>query len=262
MSSSGFPVTFVTRGSRRSVGAVRVLSYGDQSLPHGTSIWILAVPDRLIAETARTLKDLGFLGPASIAGHLSGALPSSLLEEAAGPLYGRFSAHPLLAFPPADAVRPMPPGSTVLIEGDPTGELMAHALFGAAGAETCAIDPARKPLAHAAAVLAANLAATLIWSAADALKASGVSDSLVVSTRLMQSLLDNLGARPVAAVITGPIARCDPATVLANLQALDEYDTSLARLYRDLAERLANALHDAGTLPEDAWLMIRATLKN
>ncbi len=208
----------------------------------------------------RSLRDAGALGPFSVVGHLSGALPSSILSDAAGPLGGCFSAHPLLAFPPTVPPRPMPHGTMVLIEGDPLGERMAHALFGAAGAETAAVDPLRKPLVHAAAVMTANLSAALVWSAADALRDSGVPDPLRVSARLLKSLVDNLGDRPDAAALTGPIARGDATTVGANLAALDARDPGLGRLYRDLALRLADALRDAGTLPEESWRTIRAIL--
>jgi len=154
----------------------------------------------------------------------------------------------------------MPHGTTVLIEGDPLGERMAHALFGAAGAETAAVDPLRKPLVHAAAVMTANLSAALVWSAADALRDSGVPDPLRVSARLLRSLVDNLGERPDAAALTGPIARGDATTVSANLAALDARDPGLGRLYRDLALRLADALRDAGALPEESWRTIRTIL--
>jgi predicted short-subunit dehydrogenase-like oxidoreductase (DUF2520 family) len=261
LAAAGFPVTLVSRDAPRRIGTIQALPHGDPGLPRGTSLWILAVPDRLVADTARDLARQGFLGPASVAGHLSGALPSEILEDAAGPLYGRFSAHPLLAFPPAFPPLPMPPGATVLIEGDAKGAPIAHALFGAAGAQTSPVEPDRKPLVHAAAVLSANLAAALVWSAADALRDSGVPDPLGVATRLLRSLVDNLGDRPDAAALTGPIARGDPVTVQANLRALDQRDPALGRLYRDLALRLADALHDAGTLPEEPWRTIRTILE-
>jgi predicted short-subunit dehydrogenase-like oxidoreductase (DUF2520 family) len=262
LAMAGFPVTLVSRDAPRRVGPLDIRPYGDPTLPTGTAPWILAVPDRLIAATCRALHESGFLGASSVVGHLSGALPASILTDAIGPLAGRFSAHPLLAFPLPFPPRPMPHGTTVLIEGDPTGELVAHALFGAAGAETAAVDPARKPLVHAAAVLSANLAAALVWSAADALRDSGVPDPLKVSTRLLKSLVDNLGDRPDAAALTGPIARGDAPTVLANLAALEARDPSLGRLYRDLALRLADALRDAGTLPEVPWRTIREILES
>lgn len=260
LSSAGFPVTLVSRDAPCTVGHLPVLPPGDPGLPRGLAVWILAVPDRIIPDAARTLRRGGFLGPSSVVGHLSGALPSSLLAEAAGPLAGRFSAHPLLAFPPASPPRAMPFGVTVLIEGDAAGAPVAHALFAAAGAETSPVDPDRKPLVHAAAVLAANLSAALVWSAADALRDSGVPDPLGVSTRLLRSLVENLGDRPDAGALTGPIARGDSTTILANLQALDARDPALGRLYRDLAYRLADALHDAGTLPEVPWRTIRTIL--
>lgn len=261
LAASGFPVTLVSREAPRRAGSLDVCPYGDPGLPRGTAAWILAVPDRLIAGTASTLHDQGFVGPSSVVGHLSGAMSSSILSDAAGPLGGRFSAHPLVAFPPPLPPRPMPFGTTVLIEGDPAGQAVAHALFAAAGAETAPVDPARKPLVHAAAVLAANLAAALVWSAADALRDSGVPDPLGVSTRLLRSLVDNLGDRPDAAAITGPIARGDTSTIIANLAALEARDPTLGRLYRGLALRLADALHDAGSLPEEPWRMIRVILE-
>ncbi len=261
LSQAGFPVLLVSRNAPRRIERIQVLPAGDPALPRGTAVWILAVPDRLVTATAASLASGGFLGPSSVVGHLSGAMPSSVLADPARPSGGLFSAHPLVAFPPPIPPRPMPQGTTVLIEGDGTGTLVAGALFAAAGAEVSGVDPARKPLVHAAAVLSANLAAALVWSAADVLRHAGVPDPLAVSGRLLQSLADNLGDRPDATALTGPIARGDVATVRSNLSALYQQDPSLGRLYRDLALRLADAVHDAGSLPEESWRTIRAILE-
>lgn len=228
----------------------------DLTGPPGPRILLLAVPDRAIPAVVEQLADSGLARPTDIVGHLSGALTSSVLDRPDRPFAGRFSAHPLHAFSPAVTAVPMPAGTAVMVEGDTMGQAAAMQLFARAGAAVALIDPARKALCHAAAVIAGNLPAALLLAASRGLDASGVPDPTGVAIRLADSLLRNWATLPHPRALTGPVARGDLQTLRANRAALAD-QPELSRLYADLSSQLADALRDAGVLDEATWHTIR-----
>lgn len=225
----------------------------DGPRPHpGDAFVILAVPDRAIAEVAASLASRWRFTRGDRVGHLSGALSSAVLADAGVPAAACFSAHPLHPFAPAEAATPMPAGTFVMIEGAEPAASAAMALFREAGATVARIAPDRKPLCHAAAVLASNLPAALLLVATRALDDAGVPDAPAAAARLASGLLSNWVVRPDPRALTGPVARGDAATVMANLHALDARPEARAA-YRDLSVLLAGELHAAGVLDEEGW---------
>lgn len=235
--------------------------FKDLTGPPGPRILLLAVPDQAIAAVVSQLADSGLARPTDIVGHLSGALTSSVLDLPDRPFAGRFSAHPLHAFAPAAAPVPMPAGTAVMVEGDAMGQALAMRLFASAKAAVSPIDPERKPLCHAAAVIAGNLPAALLLAAARGLDEAGVPDPTGVAIRLADSMLRNWATLPHPRALTGPVARGDADTLRTNLAALSD-QPDLARLYADLSSRLADALHEAGVLDEVKWQSIRREMRD
>ena len=146
-----------------------------------------------------------------------------------------------------------------MIEGDAVGQEVAKSLFSTAGAHVAPIRPEAKPLCHAAAVLAANLPATLLLAAGRCLADAGVPEPAMTAGRLTASLLRNWAGNPHPAALTGPVVRGDAATVAANLDALADHP-EIVRLYADLTQRLANALRDADVIEEESWTRIHEAI--
>lgn len=254
---AGLPVRLFARSPASSPPALAVTPLARlRDSADRPAILLLAVSDRAIVPVLDDLDSRSLLRPGDIVGHLSGALPATVLQREGTPVGGRFSAHPLQAFAPAQACLPMPRGTTVMIEGDPAGSEAGHRLFLAAGARVASIRPEDKPLCHAAAVLASNLPATLLLSAARGLANAGVPDPGLTAGRLMASLLRNWAGNPHPAALTGPVARGDALTVSANLEALAD-SPEVARLYALLTRRLADALREAQVIEEESWTRIR-----
>lgn len=218
----------------------------------GDAFVILAVPDRAIAGVAAAMAVRWRFTDGDRVGHLSGAQPSTVLADAGVPRAACFSAHPLHPFAPAEPASPMPQGTFVMVEGAGPAAADAMALFRQAGATVAPIAADRKPLCHAAAVLASNLPAALLLAATRSLDDAGVPDPPAAAARLASGLLANWVARPDPRALTGPVARGDAATVAANLRALDARPTARAA-YRDLSLLLAGELHAAGVLDEEGW---------
>ncbi len=244
---AGFPVSLVIRRPAGRPLPVPSTNLDSLVLPSGRpAVVLFAVPDRLLAEVALSLASKADPGTRLVLGHLSGVFPSTgLAPDNRDRVIGRFSAHPLFAFPPAHPPLPLPGQVPFLIEGDEAGMTIARALVLSIDGLPIPIDPSRKPLAHGAAVLAANLPAELVFIAADVFRDLGVPDPERVAARLFRSLADNLDSLPSPAALTGPVVRGDRETVAANLEALVQWaggTPEVPSLYRRLSRRLASRI--------------------
>jgi predicted short-subunit dehydrogenase-like oxidoreductase (DUF2520 family) len=113
----------------------------------------------------------------------------------------------------------------------------------------------RRPLYHAAAVVASNYLPVLLALAARLLVHAGVDedDAVPALLPLMRGTLDNVAELGIGPALTGPVARGDIETVRLHLRMLPERE---ARLYRDLG-REAVALAEARGLGADLVAALR-----
>lgn len=209
----------------------------------------LAVPDGAVPEMAHALAGQGEAPEGCVAFHLSGALPVEVLAPLHARGYAVGSFHPLQAFahPVSGAQRLR--GSWVAVAGAPEAVAAARRLAAALEAGVLTVPEARRPLYHAAAVMASNFLPPLLDVAARLLERAGVphDQALPALLPLVRGTLDNLAEHGPAAGLTGPVARGDLETVALHLRALEGEER---RLYASLARELVR-LAWAG-LPEDA----------
>jgi predicted short-subunit dehydrogenase-like oxidoreductase (DUF2520 family) len=260
LAAAGMDVTFLTRRPVPAIGPVRALPAGHRSLPRGRAVFVLAVPDHSIVPVLQDLASRGIVTSDSFVGHLSGALGSAILARPEG-LAGVFSSHPLHAFPPPSPPRPMPAGTLVTVEGDGPGTACARLAFTRAGARVATIPASAKPLYHAAAVIASNLPAVLLWTASDLLRKAGIPDPVATTARLVGSFASNVTESPGMSSVTGPFVRADASTIASNLAALAATSPEAADLYRRLGVALSDRLRDERILSEAAWKTVLETLK-
>lgn len=206
-----------------AAGARRVAAAGRADLPDlssaGQDLLLIAVPDPALPEAAAVLARRP---QARVALHTSGSLDASVLGplRATGVAVG--SLHPLKAFP-----RPLPePGEArgvfFAVDGDPEARALAHRLAGAWGGVSAEVPPESRALYHFAATLAAGGVVTLLALAEDLAHRLGLPEAAV---RGYLELCRGAVAQAIdtgnpAAVLTGPAARGDRATVAGQLDAL------------------------------------------
>ena len=257
----GVSTKIATRGRTDLTEGVPTTTLNRLALPvPASTVLLFAVPDRFIHETASSLARRDDIARGiRAAGHISGALPSSILRDA-GLTCDVFSAHPLLSFPETRPARAMPVDTFVTVEGEPAARALAFRILLAAGARTVAIRSEDKPLCHAAAVLCANLPASLVWAASDLLASCGIPEAPLAATRLFCSMADNLAASPAPSAVTGPFARGDASTIALNLAALRERAPDTADIYIRLGRILLGRLRTDGVLTEDTWKRIEHDL--
>lgn len=228
----------------------------------GSSLILIATPD---AEIAGVAAELARIGAEELQGcvvlHTSGALDAGVLQPVREFGASVASMHPLQTFSGV-AVPPLE-GKLFAIEGDAMAVRTARKIARDLGAAPTSIEPAKKPLYHAAGALAAGHALVVVESAVQLLMSIGIKRTEAVRALLpmIKQMLQNyerLGAR---AAWTGPLARGDYDVVAKHLNVLQDYSPQYKEAYQalnHLAERVFE--HDsAGNVKQSGKSKAQAT---
>ena len=203
------------------VGSALAARLGDRMTGDEPDLVLLCVPDRAIADVARTIE------PGPWVAHTSGATPLSALD----PHERRFGLHPLQTFTRARGPEQLDGAyAAVTAESDDARDVgfwLAREL----GLEAFALDDSERALYHAGAVVASNFLVTLHRAAADLAQAAGAPPEALVP--LMHRVIEN------DFELTGPIERGDWETVEAHLATIRDRRPRLEPLYRALADATA-----------------------
>jgi predicted short-subunit dehydrogenase-like oxidoreductase (DUF2520 family) len=177
---------------------------------------IVAVRDDAIGAAAAELAHrAGTIGGAV---HLSGLSPVDVLDPLAdmGPI-GSF--HPLQTMPTPETGASRLAGAWVAVTtGDEDLRLRLRAMATSIGAVPFDLEDAAKPLYHAAAAASANFPLAALAMAADLFAAAGVP--FAAARPLVEAVIANAFDLGPAAALTGPVARGDVGTVVAQLAAV------------------------------------------
>ena len=218
---------------------------GPQPLPPGTTILLLAVPDSALAEVAYDLGRAGPAPPGCAAFHLAGALSTDVLAplHSAGYAVGTF--HPLQAVADPWIAGDRLMGAAFAISGEPAAVSAARRLADALGGLPLMIQPGRRPVYHAAAVVASNYLVALLSFSVRLMMETGVTEEEAVRALLplVRGTLDNVEQLGVRSALTGPIPRGDVDTVRLHLARLSPEDR---RLYCALGLELLRLSRMAG----------------
>ena len=214
LAGAGHPLVGVTaRSSASRERAARLLPHvpvlpADEVTNNADAV-LVAVPDNLIGEVARTLP----LTSAQYVVHLSGAHGLAPFEGlAATPV----ALHPSMTFP----------GGLVSLEGvmftataPDAARALVERLVKTLGAQVQWVADEQRARYHAGLVHGANHLTTLITQALAVLREAGVEDPAATLGPLVTATLDNT-LRSGHHALTGPIARGDVDTVAAHLAEL------------------------------------------
>jgi predicted short-subunit dehydrogenase-like oxidoreductase (DUF2520 family) len=204
----------------------------------GTAAVLIAVPDPVVSELAHAL---ALQGPAPIgcaAYHVSGALSVEVLAPLHGAGYAIGGLHPLQAISNPLTGADRIPGSHLAVTGSPVAIATARVLASALGCPILEVPESRRPVFHAAVVMASNFLPPLLDASARLLERAGVpyDRALPALATLVRGTLANIEEVGVDLAVTGPIARGDLDTIDLHLRALDPVER---RLYALLGMHLA-----------------------
>lgn len=228
----------------RSGDVLRARSVGTANLD-ARILWICA-PDSSIESTAEAIvarcRELGRSLRGQIVVHSSGALTVSVLRAALRAGAAVASIHPVMSFPTR---RPVPLDGVLFgVEAAAAVRPTLESLVGGLGGVAFPVDSRRKPLYHAAGVLASPLLVSALMAALETAQLAGLShpQALRLVEALSAASARNFFARGPAASFSGPLARGDASTIDLHLRALSRHPM-LGEVY------VALARHAVKTLP-------------
>ncbi len=197
-----------------------------------SSIIIVATPDDAILRVAEDLaKALQSLRVAtrrrsarpSIAVHTSGALSSRALQPLKAQGISIGSIHPLISISDKNGADDSLSHAFFSLEGDAAAIRVGKRMVQDLGGRSFVIDARRKPLYHAAAVMASPNLTALFDVALEMLNRCGISArrGRQILLPLVRSTLDNLVDQEPARALTGTFKRGDLATAKEHIDAID-----------------------------------------
>lgn len=214
---------------------------------------MIATGDSAISTCATQLSNTGILRPGDIVFHCSGALGSEILADVKSFDALIASVHPIKSFAePASAAASFR-GTFCGIEGDPEATARLTPLFENIGGLPLPLHSKTKALYHAGMAISANYLVTLLQWGIDTLEQAGLppETGLKVLEPMVRNTLDNIFELGPARALTGPITRRDHTIVRQHIEALQNWQPELAKLYRALGyETLKLAQKNGPALPD------------
>jgi predicted short-subunit dehydrogenase-like oxidoreductase (DUF2520 family) len=208
-------VTVIGSGRAGTAIAARLRERGIP-LRENAALRLLCVPDRAIAEVARSIE------PGPWVAHVSGATPLAALD----PHARRFSMHPLQTLTKNRGPEQLDGAWGGVTAESPEAHERALWLAETLGLRPFELADDRRVAYHAGAAFASNFLVTLYRIASGLVAEAGAPPEALVP--LMMRTIEN------GFQLTGPIARGDWQTVDRHRDALRE--TEWAQLYDDLVE--------------------------
>jgi predicted short-subunit dehydrogenase-like oxidoreductase (DUF2520 family) len=208
-------VSVIGAGRAGSAIAARLRERG-VAVREGADLRLLCVPDRAIAEVARSIE------PGPWVAHVSGATPLDALD----PHVQRFSVHPLQTLVRSRGPEQLDGAWAGVTAASPDGHARAVWLAETLGLRTFELADDRRAVYHAGAAVASNFLVTLYRVASQLVAEAGAPPEALVP--LMTRTIEN------GFELTGPIARGDWETVERHRAVLR--GTPFETLYETLEE--------------------------
>ena len=214
---------------------------------------LITTPDDQVAITAQRLA-VAHRAPVrgATALHTSGALSSDVLAPLAETGFNVGSLHPLVSVSDPRSGWENLTGAFYCLEGDGAAVRIARSIVRDLRGQSFSISSNRKPLYHAAAVMASGHVVALFDLATAMMVECGLTEVKArrVLLPLLESTVKNLMALDTAHALTGTFARGDLATVQRHLKALSVGDAAALEAYKLLGRRSLELAKDNGIRPQ------------
>jgi predicted short-subunit dehydrogenase-like oxidoreductase (DUF2520 family) len=227
------------RKAARFIGAGRALTLDSADLA-GARALLITTSDSALAEVSLALAKRRKDWKGTVVLHTSGAWPAGGGKSVFQPLRqcgaSAASLHPLQTVPSAKAGVLNLIGCSWAIEGDPQAVKLARRWVRALRGTAFILQPERKPVYHAAAVIACAGVVTLMESSRCLLERCGVAPSRArpMLQGFVTETAKNFAALGSRRALTGPAVRGDWATVRKHLAVLETEAPELVPLYKEL----------------------------
>lgn len=171
--------------------------------------------------------------------HTSGSLSSDILDGLSNIGCSIGSIHPLISISDYSNGANSFEGAYFCVEGDEIGNSIGVELSKTLGGNPFVVDPNKKALYHAAAVMACGHVTALIDMANTMMAKCGIEDGNVskILLPLIESTMENIKKQGTAAALTGSFARADAGAVNRHINAIEnEMDSETLEIYRLLGD--------------------------
>lgn len=209
-----------------------------------SQVLFIAVPDSHIAPLVEELVEARAIRPGCVVVHLSGALGTEPLKEAASIGALTIALHPVMTFSGTslDVLRLV--GCPIAYTCSAVARPVALALIQELGGEPVEVAEDDRSLYHAALAHVSNHLVTLIVQGSEVLGTVGIDEPEGVMRPLVEAATARALEEGIAG-LTGPVSRGDTQTLEAHLGALERNLelSSVAKAYRAMVDATKVALH-------------------
>lgn len=236
-----------------STDNIQTSSYGD--------LIILSVPDDKIEEVATQLALSDLKWSKKLVFHCSGLMTVQTLKPLKDKGALTASLHPIQSFaqksPDASAFE----GIYFGLEGSKEALEVLKRIVRALGSQPLIIEPADKPLYHAACSVASNFLVVLLDSAVFLFKQLGIPEDHALRSLLplTQGTLHNVKKLKTRVSLTGPIVRGDQQSIQAHLKALEDFPYCY-EMYLKLAAQALEIAKKGKQLPQQKIRALKTLL--
>lgn len=198
-----------------------------------TKAVLLAVGDEEVPELAFAVAGQGPAPTGCAAFHLSAVLPTDALAPLHAQGYSLGAFHPLGSSSRASEGATRVSGGYVSVTGSPSALAVAHRLTDALGAEVLSVPAGRRPLVHAATVMAGGYLAPLIGLSSRLMEHAGIAadDATPALISVVRNALTRIEEGGTSASPANPIVDGDVETMDLHLRALEPEDRRLYALF-------------------------------
>ncbi len=217
----------------------RVMALKELADEHAPELLLIATPDDQIPKVAESLAKLDWdASPQSTVLHTSGALSSSVLDPLREKNWSAGSLHPLASISEPNAGAGLLRGAFWCVEGDKRAVSLGRTIVADLDGKSFSISSEKKPLYHAAAVMASGNVTAVFDLAIEMLSDCGLARKQAQEALmpLLASAVRNLEKLDPARALTGTFARGDVETVKRHLSVLKNNKFAL-EMYRLLGLR-------------------------
>jgi predicted short-subunit dehydrogenase-like oxidoreductase (DUF2520 family) len=211
-------ITVIGSGGRAGSAIAARLRERGVTIQEDGELRLLCVPDRAIAEVARSIE------PGPWVAHVSGATPLAALE----PHARRFSVHPLQTLVHGRGPEQLDGAWGAITAESEEARLNALWLAETLGLRPFALADDKRALYHAGAAVASNFLVTLYRVSGRLLDEADVPPEALVP--LMEHTIAN------GFELTGPLTRGDWSTIERHLEAIRAHAPELESVYTTLTE--------------------------
>ena len=212
---------------------------------------LLTVTDSAIEAVCGELAEAFRRG--AVVAHCSGALDSSVLASARrARACETGSMHPLQTFPTAEAGAASFEGTYCFVEGTGPAASALQDLARRLGGRPETLPADKKPLYHAAAVMACNYLPALLDAAAQLAEQAGIDRDTALAGlgKIVRATVENVLAAGPAGALTGPVARGEAEIVRRHLQSMQPCPQDLREFYRAAGRWTLDLARRKGTLTD------------